>query len=607
MLGENAVLVTLGNEVSDRTNDLALSTCAALEMLDLPGIVEAQPAYSSFCVHFNSSLIRASYIAGVTRELLGELTAEISQGLTGETLKGGTREGIENPPSRMSAETCRNASKKHGRLVEIPVVYGGEDGPDLQWASEVLRMSQEEIVGLHSGRDYRVYMLGFTPGFPYLGGMDESISLPRLPEPRKVVPAGSVGIAGTQTGIYPWDSPGGWRILGRTPLRLFEPLEDDPSLIHPGDTVRFAPVRRDDSRPTGASASETSAWASVKTAWEPEIPGYRRGATCASETTGRWRKVGCEEVGGAFQSIPGFRVETPGFLSLIVDEGRPWHRKLGVPVSGAADLASYRLANAYCGNPHGTPALEMTYLGGKLIAETSLTVAIAGAPAPISVNGSLVQPSGPILVPEGALLEIGPMMTGCRAYLAVSGGFHVKKILGSSSTYLRGRFGGFFGRALKAGDILRVGPSPEHQEIIAKGQAYPYLKPLSPLYGDVFSGTGEIVLRVTPGPEAQGQIAPALVQRKGPLDALCASIYTVRPESDRMGLRFDGPALPFGGDILSSPVVPGTIQVPSDGHPLLLLADAQTTGGYKRVAVLSSECLGIAGQLRPGDRVRFVL
>lgn len=128
------------------------------------------------------------------------------------------------------------------RIVEVPTCYGGEAGPDLPAVSALLGLSQEEVIRLHSATLYRCYLLGFMPGFPYLGPVPKALLLPRLAHPRGKVPAGSVGLAGRQTGIYPFSSPAGWHIIGRTHLRLFDPARDDPFLIHPGDRVRFVPV-----------------------------------------------------------------------------------------------------------------------------------------------------------------------------------------------------------------------------------------------------------------------------------------------------------------------------------------------------------------------------
>jgi KipI family sensor histidine kinase inhibitor len=133
------------------------------------------------------------------------------------------------------------------RRVEIPTIYGGEYGPDLDFVAQYHHLTPAEVIRIHSGVDYPVYMLGFIPGFAYLGGLDAAIATPRLDQPRTRIPAGSVGIAGAQTGVYPLDTPGGWRIIGRTPLRLFDPLADPPALLSPGDIVRFIPVSEEES------------------------------------------------------------------------------------------------------------------------------------------------------------------------------------------------------------------------------------------------------------------------------------------------------------------------------------------------------------------------
>jgi KipI family sensor histidine kinase inhibitor len=128
------------------------------------------------------------------------------------------------------------------RRVEIPVKYGGEEGPDLGFVAAHNHLSEAEVIRMHASHEYPVYLMGFTPGFPYLGGLDPAIAAPRLSAPRSLVPGGSVGIAGEQTGIYPQDSPGGWRIIGRTRLRLFDLTRDPPFLLAPGDIVVFTPV-----------------------------------------------------------------------------------------------------------------------------------------------------------------------------------------------------------------------------------------------------------------------------------------------------------------------------------------------------------------------------
>ncbi|MGL5967672.1 MAG: 5-oxoprolinase subunit PxpB [Kluyvera sp.] len=135
------------------------------------------------------------------------------------------------------------ALEPESRFMEIPVVYGGEHGPDLAKVAELSGLTPKQVVELHASVDYVVWFLGFQPGFPYLGGLPERLAMPRRAEPRLQVPAGSVGIGGAQTGIYPLATPGGWQLIGRTPLALFEPNRDDPVLLHPGDSVRFVPQK----------------------------------------------------------------------------------------------------------------------------------------------------------------------------------------------------------------------------------------------------------------------------------------------------------------------------------------------------------------------------
>ncbi|MGV3465566.1 MAG: 5-oxoprolinase subunit PxpB, partial [Heyndrickxia sp.] len=128
------------------------------------------------------------------------------------------------------------------RVVEIPVCYGGDFGPDLETVASMNGLSTEEVIQIHSSAEYTVYMIGFAPGFPYLGGMSEKIATPRLPSPRLKIPERTVGIAGNQTGVYPIETPGGWQLIGRTPIKLFRPQDEVPSLLHAGDKVRFKPI-----------------------------------------------------------------------------------------------------------------------------------------------------------------------------------------------------------------------------------------------------------------------------------------------------------------------------------------------------------------------------
>ena len=206
--GDQAVTVEWGSTIDEHINRQVHAFARKAEELFHPAITEVVPTYRSATVHYRPEVF--SY------EELKQLLLSLTQ--------GGAEEGEELP------------------VVEIPVCYGGEYGPDLEEVAQHCSLTPEEVIARHTAPTYRSYMLGFTPGFPYLGGMDPSIAAPRRKEPRIHIPAGSVGIAGEQTGVYPIVSPGGWQLIGRTPLRLFDPQREQPILLSAGAGIRFVPI-----------------------------------------------------------------------------------------------------------------------------------------------------------------------------------------------------------------------------------------------------------------------------------------------------------------------------------------------------------------------------
>jgi len=207
--GDAALVVEFGDEINPQINRQVHRLAHALAHRALPGLGEAVPSYRSLLVHYDP--LRLSY-------------AQVEAFVSG-TLRH-----------------CQEMVPPEPRQVEVPTVYGGECGPDIEFVAAHAGLSVEEVVRRHAGATYTVYMLGFTPGFTYLGGLPEAIAAPRLPTPRPSVPAGSVGIAGSQTGIYALATPGGWRLIGRTPLRLFDARQIPPAFVRPGDRVRFVPI-----------------------------------------------------------------------------------------------------------------------------------------------------------------------------------------------------------------------------------------------------------------------------------------------------------------------------------------------------------------------------
>ena len=211
--GEDALVVEFGDGIDPLTNDRVYALAAAVEAAVNASVTEMVPTYRSL-------LIQSDLELSTVEEMTEFLVALI-------------------PSADQAGNNETNASR---RIYKLPVSYGGEQGQDLNDVAEHAGMTAEEVIAIHSGTDYRVFMLGFAPGFPYLGGMDERIGTPRLASPRVRVPAGSVGIAETQTGVYPMASPGGWRLIGNTPVSLFEPNANPPVPFLPGSFIRFVPV-----------------------------------------------------------------------------------------------------------------------------------------------------------------------------------------------------------------------------------------------------------------------------------------------------------------------------------------------------------------------------
>ena len=210
--GERGLVVEMGNLISPEVNARVHRLARRINQKSIAGVIEVVPTYRSLLVYFDPFNINRSDLVEAMQQMLA------------------------------SEEGPEVAEKEGVRVVHVPVCYGGEFGPDLDYVAQHNGLSIEEVITIHSSKPYLVYMLGFTPGFPYLGGMSEKIATPRLEKPRAKIPQGSVGIAGAQTGLYPIESPGGWRLIGRTPLNPFVPGADNPFLFAAGDYLRFIPI-----------------------------------------------------------------------------------------------------------------------------------------------------------------------------------------------------------------------------------------------------------------------------------------------------------------------------------------------------------------------------
>lgn len=529
--GDSAVLVRFGATIDSDAHARVMALLRTLDRRPLAGVRDLTPAYASLLAQFDPLIITPEEIEVYLRSELDELKVE--------------------------------AADDVGELVHVPVVYGGEYGPDLEEVARLVDLSPEEVVRRHAGVDYHVNFLGFLAGFPYMSGLPAEIAAPRLPSPRTQTPAGSVGIAGQQTGIYPVKAPGGWRIIGRTPLRLFDPSRNPPSLLRPGDRVRFEPVPAQhftEASPVGDPSPSTIV--------EP-----------------------------VQDATPWMIVRAPGPLTTVQDLGRAGYARYGVSASGAADADALRLGNLIVGNPPDAAALEVTLGGAEFEVLAPCVVAVTGADSAFIRNGKLAQANTAIELGAGDIMQIGWARYGARSYVCVSGGAHAPPVLSSRATDVQAHFGGVGGRALRAGDGLWRGHAGQPEGVSA-GRVV--------VVDSVrkINSAGEWTIRVLPGPHA--------VEAAADLQALLDSVFVVSPHSDRVGVRL----LPgsgnrvrnvIGGETISEGVPRGVVQVPPNGEPIILLADHQTTGGYRAPAVVATADLWRVAQLRPGNTVRFAL
>ena len=281
------------------------------------------------------------------------------------------------------------------------------------------------------------------------------------------------------------------------------------------------------------------------------------------------------------------KILNPGLLSSIQDSGRYGYQQYGMPVAGAMDLDSLQHANWCVGNDVNEACIEATLIGPTIEFQVDTYIAICGAEIPTLINDFEVEQNCTIKVKEGDMLSFGSIQNGCRIYIAFAGGLFVPELMQSKSTYLRGMFGGFEGRALAVGDEIGV----------KKVDFFP-IKSISQ---DLISEyKNETQIRVTAGADVKR------FTQEGIKDFLCSE-YTISPQSDRMGYRLAGKKISHsdGADIISSGIGTGTIQVPGHGEPIIMMSDHQTVGGYAKIANVISVDLPLLGQMKPGDKIRF--
>jgi biotin-dependent carboxylase-like uncharacterized protein len=283
-----------------------------------------------------------------------------------------------------------------------------------------------------------------------------------------------------------------------------------------------------------------------------------------------------------------FKVLKPGLFTTVQDLGRYGYLKFGVPISGAMDTFSLVAANLLVENNPNDACLEITLIGPELLALANTQIAVTGGSISLKIDGESAPMWQTLEIKEGDVISFGKMNSGCRAYMAIAGGIKTPIILGSRSTYVRGEFGGLNGRQLKDGDTIEAFKTPPRKIV------YKMPEELTPELPN------HIHARVIMGPQAE------MFTEKG-IETFLSSKYKVTSEADRMGYRLEGPIIEhkIKADIVSDALLPGAVQVPKDGKPILIMRDAQTTGGYPKIAVVITPDVSRLGQAKPNDTIEF--
>lgn len=284
----------------------------------------------------------------------------------------------------------------------------------------------------------------------------------------------------------------------------------------------------------------------------------------------------------------------PGLLSTVQDLGRYGYQRQGVVVAGAMDDYALQMANLLVGNTRDDACLEFTLVGGQFRFCGEHVIALTGADFQASVGQAPIQPWQAMRVQDGDILKMGAANSGCRAYLAIRGGIDVPLVLGSRSTYMKARMGGFQGRALQKGDHLSIFPRKESLVAARARSKWRLSEKLRPVYEQ------PALLRVIAGPEEDAFTGQGI-------KTFYETEYVVSKDADRMGYRLDGSPIEHLGsaDLLSNAIAIGSIQVPSSGRPIIMMADRQTTGGYPKIATIVRSDLAKIAQVCPGQKVIF--
>ncbi len=544
---EDSLLVEFEQKICEEVNAKVSLFAKLFEQcaLEMPEIIEVVPTYCSVTIYFDEENCNKNSIKTMAQAVLEKM------------------DGAESIAENGLSKT-----------VKIPVCYKDQEfAPDLADVAKNANLTQEEVIKIHSEKEYLIYMLGFLPGFAYLGGLDKRLETPRLTTPRTKINAGSVAIGGSQTGLYPVESPGGWRIIGRTPLKVFDPEREPAFLYSAGDRIKFEPITNQE-----FNSFNEEEWL-IKNGFKSE-----KVESCkTSDTTDKKQKKLQH-----FVCTGGIKILDGGMQTTVQDLGRKGFEKYGIGESGAMDKKSFILANFLVGNKKNAACLETTLKGPEISFTTDCVFAITGAVFNAELNGAGVPMNTAVKATAGSVLKCGFAGGGLRSYIAFRGGVIVPLVFKSSSTNVKSRTGGYFGRKLNSDDEIALGDNLLNCDSLKENSIKE-------------SQTQDLLeIKVVKGAQFDFFSEQSVTN-------FTQNIYTVSPESDRMGIRFAGQSLNCGKtDIISDAIPFGAVQITSAGLPVVMAADRQTTGGYAKIAAVTKESMNKLAQAVPGTKVKFI-
>lgn len=504
-------------ELADLDETLALFASLQAEPID--GVEETVPAARTLMIRFRPEILPADQLAATLadRDISGRVESA-------------------------------------SQLVEIPVRY---DGEDLRDVAELTGLTVEDVVRRHTDSEFTVAFCGFAPGFGYLVGGDTALHVPRRQSPRTRIPAGSVALAGAFSGVYPQNSPGGWQIIGTTPVKMWDIDRDPGALFQPGYRVRFIDMDK-----PGAQF---------------HIPAPSPKAVAAVVA----------------DDAPHVKVLSAPMPALFQDLGRFGQTGQGVSASGALDQSAFKAANRIVGNPLDTPCLELTLGGFSFECHARTVIAVTGAACAVTIktdrHSLQALPYTPISLEPGDVVSFGQPENGMRMYLSVRGGFKVAPVLGSAATDTLAAVGP---EAVTAGRSLELRGETKGLSSVSLHESPAFELPAA---DDI------VTLDVVLGPRTDW------FTQKG-LDTLTRQLWRVTPQSNRVGIRLSGDVAIERKDKAELPsegTATGAIQIPHSGQPVLFLADHPLTGGYPVIGAVAEYHLDLAGQIPVNAQIRF--